>query len=542
MTSKSKEQVVAPPGEQEASGARFLVLLAVFLYLALWIRTAWVCDDAYITFRTIDNFFHGAGLRWNPAERVQTYTHPLWALLLTITYAWWRDPYYSLLLLSFLCSAGTVLLVAFRIARTPAAAVLAVSMLCLSKAFVDYSSSGLENPATHLLLALFLLGYLRWDPSPKSLFWLSLIACLGILNRMDTLLLYLPALVAVAWRVRRSKALVAIALAFVPFLLWECFSLLYYGFPFPNTAYAKLSTGISAGPLLFQGVCYWLYSFNFDPLTAVLILTGLGAPFIMKERRLWPVALGVALYLTYVLKIGGDFMGGRFFAAPLLCCAVMFSQWDWHFGRGAWHAALAGVWVLGLIAPTPIVLSNARYMEGVKPEAKITKSGVADERAYYYYRTALLKLKRGEAWPYVTPSRRSPKIARSGIVVENNTGFLGFYGARQRLHVLDDYALCDPLLSRLPVLGQWRIGHFKRHVPVGYEWSLAKDENVIQEPHLKQFYDKVRLITRGPLLKMDRLAEIFRMNLGMNDHLIDAYVASLRHPASAALPSNADGQ
>jgi arabinofuranosyltransferase len=59
-----------------------LGLLLVFTTLR-----AWLCDDAYITFRTVDNFIHGYGLTWNVAERVQAYTHPLWMLLLSGVYA-----------------------------------------------------------------------------------------------------------------------------------------------------------------------------------------------------------------------------------------------------------------------------------------------------------------------------------------------------------------------------------------------------------------------------------------------------------------------
>jgi hypothetical protein len=46
------------------------VLLAAFA--ALVVRNAWLSDDAYITFRTVDNFIHGYGLTWNVAERVQS--------------------------------------------------------------------------------------------------------------------------------------------------------------------------------------------------------------------------------------------------------------------------------------------------------------------------------------------------------------------------------------------------------------------------------------------------------------------------------------
>jgi hypothetical protein len=55
--------------------------LGVLILVAAGLR-AWVSDDAYLTFRTIENFLNGYGLRWNALERVQTYTHPLWMLLM----------------------------------------------------------------------------------------------------------------------------------------------------------------------------------------------------------------------------------------------------------------------------------------------------------------------------------------------------------------------------------------------------------------------------------------------------------------------------
>ncbi|MDP7573157.1 MAG: hypothetical protein QF391_16270, partial [Myxococcota bacterium] len=58
---------------------RGLVLLgAGAAVLSVVIAQAWVSDDAFITFRVIDNFVHGYGLRWNVDERVEVYTHPLW--------------------------------------------------------------------------------------------------------------------------------------------------------------------------------------------------------------------------------------------------------------------------------------------------------------------------------------------------------------------------------------------------------------------------------------------------------------------------------
>ncbi len=88
------------------------LLVATLATLAFVIaRSSWVIDDAYISLRTIDHFLHGYGLRYNPAERVQAYTHPLWLGLLTAGYAITREPFYTLIVLGWLTTAGAVLVV-----------------------------------------------------------------------------------------------------------------------------------------------------------------------------------------------------------------------------------------------------------------------------------------------------------------------------------------------------------------------------------------------------------------------------------------------
>ena len=62
---------------------RVILVGGLSVFFLLLIRTAWLDDDAYITFRTIDNFLNGYGLRWNTINRVQAYTHPLWMMVIT---------------------------------------------------------------------------------------------------------------------------------------------------------------------------------------------------------------------------------------------------------------------------------------------------------------------------------------------------------------------------------------------------------------------------------------------------------------------------
>ena len=130
--------------ESEGGAGSILAFLGVVIAFIM-LRNAWLCDDAYITLRTVDNFVNGYGLRWNIAERVQSYTHPLWMLLLTPFYAITREAYFTPLAVSVVCSmlACTLLL---RHSVSLLSAVVVTVALCLSKGFMDFATSGLENP------------------------------------------------------------------------------------------------------------------------------------------------------------------------------------------------------------------------------------------------------------------------------------------------------------------------------------------------------------------------------------------------------------
>src|SRR5690349_17717566 len=88
---------VKSSSQSSISSSRWLVAGAMAAYAVLVLRTAWVGDDAFISLRTVDNFLHGYGLRWNVAERVQSFTHPLWFVLLVVANALVRDPFYATL-------------------------------------------------------------------------------------------------------------------------------------------------------------------------------------------------------------------------------------------------------------------------------------------------------------------------------------------------------------------------------------------------------------------------------------------------------------
>ena len=75
---ETPERAAPEPGK--SCGITAALLIAAMVACAWW--TGWVCDDAYITFRHVLNCLGGYGPVFNPGERVQAYTHPLWFLLL----------------------------------------------------------------------------------------------------------------------------------------------------------------------------------------------------------------------------------------------------------------------------------------------------------------------------------------------------------------------------------------------------------------------------------------------------------------------------
>jgi arabinofuranosyltransferase len=502
---------------------KILTLFCLVAFALILIRTAWVGDDVYITLRTVDNFVNGHGLRWNIAERVQSFTHPLWMFLFMVVYAPTRDAYLTALTVSIITSLLTFWLVI----RRDGFAWLGVAILLFSKAFVDFSASGLENPLTHLLLLLFFIYFIE---KPSNPFRLGLLAALLALNRIDAVLFVVPALGYMLFQPssvapeKSGQRLAGMALGFLPIILWEIFSLIYYGFPFPNTAYAKLGAGIPQGELLAQGWVYFIDSLQRDPLTLTVILTGIILAFWRGETRERLLALGSLLYLIYVPFIGGDFMSGRFLTASLLVSALLLIRLARNWSKGQQAFAVGLVVMLGTFAAPPnyiLDLNQPRFTE------RDMQTGINDERAYYYPISGLMNYRVGKGIPFSGEGwvEHGYALRESGksVVDEKNVGFIGYF-AGPDVHIVDLYALCDPLLARLPASSpdKWRIGHFEREVPNGYLPTLRTGINQIKDPDLAAYYDQLALITRGPLFSRARLVAIWRMNTGQFDHLLPA--------------------
>jgi len=485
---------------------------AFALYAYLVARTAWIADDAYISFRTIENFVAGDGLRWNLVERVQSFTHPLWLLLLSGAHALGFDLYFVTIAISVALSLVTAFLVGYRLAPSAATGALAVALLGASRSFVDYSTSGLENPLSHLLLVVLILVWLRRD---RSLLVLGLLAGLGALNRLDTVLVSAPILVHAWWERRGLRGAVALAAGFLPLLAWELFSIVYYGFPFPNTYYAKLPADLPRGVVLGHGGDALIGSAILDPLLAVVLLGGAVVALAPRGRRaLWPLAAGIALQIGYVVWIGGDFMAGRFFTvAYCLGVTAIVRGVPWPAESAAAALAAAAVLIGLLPGARASLVTGADYGTAWHWTKNIDARGIADERAVYYKITGLFRADRPFARPHHFWFDRGAAMRSGDVTIGAALGFTG-YAAPRDTTIIDQLGLCDPLLARLPAENprHWRPGHIGRTLPKGYVETRRTGRPQIADPDVARLYAELVLVTQGPIWSAERLRSIWDLN------------------------------
>ena len=498
------------------------LLIAVCLGFALLaLAQAWVAEDAYITFRVIDNFFGGYGLRWNIHERVQAYTHPLWMLLELLLFAVWENLFLVAIALGVACSAAAVT-VTLATAERPLFLILVGFILPLltSKSFMQYTTSGMENSLSYLCFAFFGYVIMKRRGHPRFWLYLSLAVSLAMLTRLDAAILYAPVILCLMAQQRVRLPWRQIALGLAPLFTWCAFALFYYGFIFPNPKYAKLDTGLPTISYLRQGLFYLKFMVLWDtPGLVMLALPCLTAWQSFRKRApefriIAAIALGIYAYCIYVITIGGDYMAGRFWALP-----VFASVWLWHM---CWQPSrrtfIAFLCVVAMTYAMPFFRSEVR---AACPDCDIFKNKVIDARAAFRKNGLVASFfpphVRTEGKYYLADKGRKLAKQRLSVQVVYFVGMAGYH-AGPAVTLIDELALADPLLARLPARKEvFYIGHFRRAVPPGYIAYLTHGSLKNMPEPLARYYEKLHLITAGDLLSPERLKTIVLFNLGYYD-------------------------
>jgi arabinofuranosyltransferase len=514
------------PGPNARSFARRLAgsprvaalgIVAAFSVLFYW--SAYVCDDAWISLRVVENAARGLGLRYNGIERVQVYTSPLFTLGMVPVY-WIVDGasslpyptrmYFAVLAVSYLLSVATVLRVA--LAGSLPAALLGFALLASSQAFMTFTSSGLETPLLFMLLAFFYADYVRGEPRSLARgLGLMLCAALAVLTRFDAALLLLAPAVHVAGQLIRRfrwRGAAACAWAALPLVAWLGFALVYYGSLFPTPYYAKVMAHVEGAVIREMGGAYLALIAYLDPIT--LLFIALAVPLVFLGLRPALAMASALAYLAYVYLVGGDFIGWRFAAPPFLI-SVLVAQHalDQLLPRVAWiTAGVAALALLGYGVAVPATPLRAY------------RDAPTQHNVQFYFRSARLA-----DWQ---PGRTFPFGAQHGVVDEQDcrglrrrppavmkqgAGLVG-YCAGPVAYVLTPSGVTDALLARVSVRVDrpFKPGHAMRAIPAGYESSARLGRNELEDPDLARYYDKVLLLARGPLFSRARWAAIRELN------------------------------
>jgi len=518
-------------------GLALLALGAVALLVRVLLE-GWIGEDALITFRTIDNFINGYGLRWNVDERVQTYTHPLWLFVNTLPYAITKEVPWTLATVCLACSFGAYFVVARRLLARPRLLFFGLVLpLIASQTLVYYGTSGFETPLGFLLLALLAATLFPADrEQPTRWGWIAVFAALAMTNRLDYALLVAPACVWAALAEWRSVRWGRVVLGALPLLTWLAFAVLYYGFPVPNTAPAKLSDEIGVGEYVREGIIYTAEMFRWDPISVPILVAALFVAVAAARRvlagsgdradgRLAALAAGIFLYGGYIVSIGGGFLSGRFWAPALFAGILVvvfgvegFLEQLRAASAGPRRAVTAGV-VLLLVAACVFGWGLAPR-EGRGP---ILARSVAHYRLgwdFAWHETELAVQWTAAGIKQRTIAEEEPDVQR--VVPFSVIGFMGL-SAGPEVIVLDRYGLADPLMARLPIDPdeEWRIGHLKRAIPPGYREARRTGSTKRMPSGLKEYYDALRLIVSGPIFDVERLKTIVGFNLGRYDHLLE---------------------
>lgn len=484
--------------------AKFLfvtMLLAVFS--VLWFRVAWISDDALISMRSVLNLTNGYGPVFNVGERVQAYTHTLWFFALAGTELLLKNIYLSSLVLSLLSSVLAIAVLIWHSRTGIILTTMCFLALILSKAFMDFSSSGLEVPLSYLLLALSMISFERAHRHGSADKIIQPVFLFGLcyLNRPDLIFFLVPAGVMLFLN-SGSKIgfMVKAVFALSPVILWTLFSLFYYGNPFPNTALAKLNTGIGTIERLEQGGRYFFHSVVTDPVTPAIILVACVLGLFQSAGRTF--VYGLILYLLYICYVGGDFMEGRFLAPAYFFSIFLMVMRPTARSR----AILLSVCVLLFGVPniSKTILSGPDY-----EHREINADGIADERGFYYQRWGLLSPKRRGFPP---PEWRTFTDLQLGGIVCHQLGQRGI-DSGPSVSWIDRCALTDPVLSRLPARQRddWRIGHYYRQIPTNYEFAHVGQIDRLIDAETKHLVELVHSVVRGDLWSFQRLKDVFRL-------------------------------
>jgi 4-amino-4-deoxy-L-arabinose transferase-like glycosyltransferase len=415
------------------------ILLAGLIVRVVSVRLSAPFDDAYITFRYVENLASGHGFVYNIGERVLGTTTPLYTLLLVpFTKAGLPLDTTAIALAIFLDLAICALLyLVLRRTLGDAVALVAALFYALSYAAVAACGFGMETQL-FVLLVLTAIGLAAADDYAAA----AAVTALAVLTRPEGFLLagILGASLLIRYR-RELKSILKPALVFLAVAApWFIFAAIYFGSPLPNSVTAKIAqSNVSAGA--------WLDFFvTRNPLVMLLWLgAGVGFAAGVAGRNKMLILLGVwaVVHTVFFLFARPPFWLGHYFAPSAMPIVVL--------------SGVGAAVVVGWLLKSPVRGAAAAAALGIVVFAVVFPKSLTTAR---WNRTVVNRVFRPLAeWV----GRETPPDA---VVHASDIGYLGYYSRRR---IMDAAALVTPDVKRYYAEhgGEpgWDVAYVLKHLP-----------------------------------------------------------------------------
>lgn len=297
-------------------------------------------DDAHIFFVYGQNLASGEGLVYNPGgEPVEGFSSLLWLLLVTLGYLLFPRPEPFLLVASVAMIAAAIAVLVWHVNNKRAiglGGLIVIAWALSSPAYITWLSLALMD--TVLWSALLILGVVF--ALEGRIIPLAVTAIAMVLARPEGML-WAPALIVIAalliWVERGPKAAArqvrsAVLAYLVTLTLLTLWRLWTFGYPLPNTYYAKMSPDTLYN--LGQGINYLIAFLYMNPIVLIGVVPAItalllnGRWFISAvirpetasgdDPRLRYIAVSAIVLLALLVPVymGGDHFGNFRFYQP----------------------------------------------------------------------------------------------------------------------------------------------------------------------------------------------------------------------------------
>jgi len=328
----------------------WVLIFGMFVF-HIWLYRAFYIDDALISMRYVRQFVAGNGLVYNVGERVEGYSNFLWVMLAAI-FGWAQvDLIWATQFLGMAFGVAILVTVAWFALRLRWPWV-APALLVTSGPFAAWVMGGLETILFAFLLVVGSIAFVHEEDKKRG--WISgLLFGLLALTRPEGLMFAGLAILfrGVRWvRQRRLPAqhewvwMIALGLVVVPYYMWR---ISYYGYPLPNTVYAK---SMGSHPRQFlEGAYYVLGALGaLGGWLAVALPIVLVVTYHRREQWVQFFAASVVLYFAFMFLSGGDWMPMQRFLVQVLPILVIVIH--------AGFVSLFELWKTSARFPQPSVL------------------------------------------------------------------------------------------------------------------------------------------------------------------------------------------